>query len=168
MTIRANDLGVFPGAALVGLQPFAKADCCLYSTLRAFRQALAAEGIPSVTRMGMVFIDADQGMLNALCLIGVPAIVSMTPPAVDWGQQCAASGSNFGFTPGVMYLANAATWAGSTIKVVQVQQIWTPSSVTFFATQGGLPPAPTTVYSYVENDCGQRNAVGKLLGIGAP
>lgn len=93
--------------------------------------------------------------------LGTPTISGMSATTFTNGQdEIVITGTNFGDTSGTagkVELANANTYAGSTVKVSQAITGWTSTTITFSAVKGGNL-AYGTLYLYVTNNDGNTSS----------
>lgn len=169
MGIIGNDSDSFPGAAAIAEPPYSWADCCKYGTLEELYNAMQAAGHACTFRGGKVYVEQTVAQLVTACAVAAPTVTGVNPDPLNDGGIFTTGGTGFQAAGGELWLADAATWAGSVVKVEQTTSAWGDTSVTVPSlNRGGLPLDPAHVYVYVYTRCGQRNAVGFETEIAAP
>lgn len=163
--LRENDGDSFPGATHYAFAPVSSGECCLLQSVDALSAALSAAGHSYTFRGGRLFFEISDEDLEDLCKGPEPNPTGMDNTDLEDGTPRQVTGTDFGPSEGELWLGNAATWAGSGVKVEQTVDVWTATQIDFTVVQGALPESPPAAYLYVFNACVRANAVGFEVAI---
>lgn len=167
--LKRNTSDSFPGADFVAADPVSVEDCCLHQSVASIITELRAEGIPFIMRGGRLYFDQGDDEQEIMCQGPAPEISGMD--ATDWEDNVTrlVTVDDKGVAEGEVWVGDAATWAGSVVKVEQTVDTWAGDDIEITTVQGVFELSPPAAYVYVINGCGRVSAVGsEIAWIEAP
>lgn len=158
--LKQNTSDSFPGADFVAADPVSSADCCKHQSVGALIAALVALGKPYTMRGGRLYFDQEAADQLTMCKGVDPSPTGAFPDPFETEAAGEVTGTGFDASEGKVWLGNAATYAGSSIKVEQTITDWADEQIFITAVRGELAQAPASVWVFVENACGRISSVG--------
>jgi len=144
----------------VAADPVSGADCCLQQSVALIIVQLRILDVPFIIRGGRLYFDQSSAGQLDMCLGVAPGISSMDTNQWDDAEAHQLICTDMGAVEGECWVGDAATWAGSVLKVEQTVDLWDPPDLHITSVKGGFPWSPPPAYAYVLNGCGRPNAVG--------
>lgn len=155
-----NTSDSYPGADFVAADPVSEAECCLHQSVSSIIDELRSEGIPFIIRGGTLYFDQGDDEQEIMCQGAAPEISGMDNDQWENGVTRLIEVANKGVAEGEVWVGDAATWAGSVLKVEQTVDVWAGDDIEITTVMGGFGESPPPAYVYVFNGCGRGNVVG--------
>ena len=166
--LRLNETRKYPGATYYGAGVIEAAECCGLYDVSDLAAMCGAAGYPYSIVNGQIFMEITGGQLTTACTVAAPAVDAVDNPALVDAEGRQVTGDRFGERTGEVWIADAATWGGSSEFAEQTVTAWGDGSINFTCVEGTFGDGPYTAYLYVETACGQRNAAGEEVSWPAP
>lgn len=166
--LKLNTSDSFPGADFVAADPVSGLECCQHQSVALIIAQLRILGKPFIMRGGRLYFDQDPGDELTMCKGPDPAVTGSDPTPYEVTSAGEVAGTNFGVDQGKVWIGNASTYEGSSVKVEQTMDQWADELIDITVVKDGLPLDPTPVWVFVENTCGRITAAGWQTSIEDP